>query len=199
MLSVAVWRLCSGLTNDRASRGLALGPCASFLAAFFLAPDLQPHSPTFSSLRRQEMRWLLPSFRKDSAPGSPPGSEHLCSYPSLSVSHHTRFFLALRTTQCYIIIYVFIALSSIALCASILCENRDFVLLPVHLWGWQKFLGNSTCSSSCTMSTVFERIKAVFRGNCKMKHLCFLGFAASTWRRLQFIICNQLTSFHSHS
>lgn len=164
MASVAIWRLCSGPTNDRASHGLALGPClSSFTTSALLHPPALLTTMLFLQLLSDAHGFCLP-FRKDSAPTLPAQEHHRSvwchSVPSLSsVLLHTYYRLLLHS------ISVFVGLFSVPSPASIPQENDDCVLCPLPLRGWQKFLGSITDSNVSKMSPVFVRIN-IFCGNC---------------------------------
>ena len=162
MSLVATWHLCSGLINDRASCGLALDLFLSSLAAFSFAPmtihvhTLVPEMPGGALAPASLQEGFHPSIGCSgaaplTAPSVVPSSFTPCpsSHPVLSsTSHHLPLHHASMDA----------CLFSVPSCASIFCENGDFVLFPVHLWGWKTFLENSRCTNICKIRTLFERI-----------------------------------------
>lgn len=111
--SVAIWRLCSGLTSDRASRGLALSvlihcllPGTHPLAA--LTHVLVPELPGGAMATAFLQEGFCPTT---SCSGAAPLTAPSVVHPSsLSVPHHTFLFLALITHHyiIYLCIYWFI-------------------------------------------------------------------------------------------
>lgn len=190
MVSVAIWRLCSGPTNDRVSPGLALGPlCPHWPLSPLLHPPARLTTCSSFNCQVMPMAFAFPSGR-------------FC--PNITSSGTFCWLLCLRSlclltvlcSSCLLPptvtlgICVFIGLFSVSSPASVLHENcisgagRSFwetVEAPAYFsWVW--------CFLKWTpfVETVYLWKTSV----C----VCVCGLITLTWGRLQLVMCTHLIS-----